>query len=314
MPAGNEGKPTVVDLDAKIAECSRAIAFNPNDARAYRDRGLFRARKRDFYRAINDFDRAILLDPDDAHSYGLRGLVWETKNDSARAVADFEKAIELDSVNSGVYRSHREKILENSAYGSPIGIPISSHDQENPDATPQVGLVGFFKRLAQYYAEFLSTDFKRQRLPRRRLQNSDALGRLVGIPLRKYPGFQQKMWEELAKPIGGGLSINVSRGSWRSTLPKAVIEATATHIGYVAQEDLDEVVSAVLNQVTSIVKQKGSDPVIAFERFIEELRASLARRVISPLLDRMEGCPSSGNLRLIRRFAKGGSGSSGVRV
>ena len=25
-------------------------------------------------------------------------------------------------------------------------------------------------------------------------------------------------------------------------------------------------------------------------------------------------CPSSGNLRLIRRFAKGGSGSSGVRV
>lgn len=26
------------------------------------------------------------------------------------------------------------------------------------------------------------------------------------------------------------------------------------------------------------------------------------------------GCPSSDNLRLVRRFAKGGSGSSGVRV
>jgi TPR repeat protein len=93
-----------------------------------------------------------------------------------------------------------------------------------------VGLTGFFKRLAQYYAEFLSTDFKKQRLPRRRLENSDAKGRLVGIPLRKYAGFQQKLWEELAKPIGTGLSLTITRGSWRSALPKAIMEAIAAHI------------------------------------------------------------------------------------
>jgi hypothetical protein len=97
------------------------------------------------------------------------------------------------------------------------------------------------------------------------------------------------MWEELAKPIGGGLSVNVSRGNWRSTLPKAVVEATATHIGYVTQDSLDEVVSTVLDRVTVIARQKGSDPVIAFEKFFEEVRALLASRVISPLLDRMEG-------------------------
>jgi hypothetical protein len=87
--------------------------------------------------------------------------------------------------------------------------------------------------LAQYYAEFLSTDFKKQRLPRRRLQNSDAQGRLVGIPLRKYPGFQQKLWEELARPIGAGVSVNVSRGTWRSSLPKAVVEATEAYISHI---------------------------------------------------------------------------------
>jgi len=30
--------------------------------------------------------------------------------------------------------------------------------------------------------------------------------------------------------------------------------------------------------------------------------------------EKIDDCPSSDNLRLIRRFAKGGSGSSGVRV
>ena len=79
-------------------------------------------------------------------------------------------------------------------------------------ALPVSGLTGFFKRLAQYYSEFLSTDFKRQRLPRRRLETSDAKGRLIGIPLQKYPGFQQKLWEQLGSPIGGGLEFTVSRG------------------------------------------------------------------------------------------------------
>jgi hypothetical protein len=111
---------------------------------------------------------------------------------------------------------------------------------------PPQGLTGFFKRLAQYYAEFLSTDFKKQRLPRRRLQNSDAQGRLVGIPLQKYPGFQQKMWEMLAKPIGDGLSCTVARGVWRSALPKAVMEAITTHIMGVNQEDLNTVTRTYL--------------------------------------------------------------------
>jgi hypothetical protein len=36
---------------------------------------------------------------------------------------------------------------------------------QNTALKPAKGLTGFFKRLAQYYAEFLSTDFKKQRLP-----------------------------------------------------------------------------------------------------------------------------------------------------
>ena len=125
---------------------------------------------------------------------------------------------------------------------------------------PPSGLTGFVKRLAQYYAEFLSTDFKKQRLPRRRLQNADAKGRLVGIPLRKYPGFQQKLWAELAKPIGTGLSLSIARGSWRSALPKAVVEAIATQITTVRQEDLDAVVTTAMGKVAKATEHKSGDP------------------------------------------------------
>ena len=164
----------------------------------------------------------------------------------------------------------------------------STPNTQTVTASPS-GLTGFFKRLAQYYAEFLSTDFKKQRLPRRRLQNADAQGRLVGIPLRKYHGFQQKMWAELAKPVGTGISLSVSRGSWRSTLPRAVVEAIATHIAMVRQEDLDAVVATAMGKVAKTAERKSGDPDIAFEQFVEVVRSTLAKSVIMPLLDRMEG-------------------------
>jgi len=135
----------------------------------------------------------------------------------------------------------------------------------------------------------LSTDFKKQRLPRRQLLTSDKNKRLIGIPLRKYPGFQQKMWEELAKPINGGISITVPRGVWRASLSKAMVDATATHIARVTQDDLNGIIQGVMGRVRKIAKDAGNDPEIAFERFVEEVRSALARTVIGPLLDRMEG-------------------------
>ena len=167
--------------------------------------------------------------------------------------------------------------------------PASLQGQHKAEANEPKGLAGFCRRLAQYYAEFLSTDFKKQRLPRRRLQSSDARGHLVGIALRKYPGFQQKMWEELRKPIGAGLSITISRGTWRSNLPKAVVDAIGTFISNINQKDLEEVISRVMAKLKGIATQKGSDPAIAFEQFVEEVRAALAKIIVSPLLDRMEG-------------------------
>ena len=269
--------------DRAIADFDEAIRLEPKVSDFFAWRGFAYHHKGQSDRAIADYDEAIRLNPTNPNNFLIRGSAYRQKSQYDRAIADYDEAIRLDPTNAPVYRARREQAKHNAhAVHPPTGA-------QNTILASAKSLTGFFRRLAQYYAEFLSTDFKKQRLPRRRLENADAQGRLVGIPLRKYPGFQQKLWEELAKPIGAGVSLTVSRGSWRSVLPKAIVETTATYIAQVTQKDVDGGVDGVMKNALRLAKQKGDDPDIAFEQFIEEVRASLARGIIGPLLDRMEG-------------------------
>ena len=51
------------DLDKAIADCSQAIRLNPDDAEAYKHRGLAYQEKGDHAKANADLKRAKELDP-----------------------------------------------------------------------------------------------------------------------------------------------------------------------------------------------------------------------------------------------------------
>ena len=198
----NANQKSQADLDRQIIDLGHAIALNPKNASAYRDRALLNVRKRDFTHALNDLDQAIFLNSKDAIAYYYRGYIRAVRKENTKAIEDFGKAIELDPARGEFYRAQREKLLkEGASQNQPQTNIDPNSSQVGSNESTQKGLAGFCKRLAQYYAEFLSTDFKKQRLPRRRLQTADAQGHLVGIPLRKYAGFQQEMWERLGRSI-----------------------------------------------------------------------------------------------------------------
>ena len=49
--------------------------------------------------------------------------------------------------------------------------------------------LSFTQRLAQYYSDFLATDFKKGGMPKRRFQTRDKKGRRAGITLEKFSNF-----------------------------------------------------------------------------------------------------------------------------
>ena len=69
------------------------------------DRGFAYANKKDYDRAIKDYDEAIRLDPKFVLAYNNRGNAYSEKNEFDRAIKEFDEAIRLDPKHIYAYNN-----------------------------------------------------------------------------------------------------------------------------------------------------------------------------------------------------------------
>ncbi len=92
------------DPDRRIRGCTQIIEREgPTPtyiAGAYEARGLAYHKKRDYDRAIADFDKAIELNSDEVGYHISKGISYIEKRDKERAIAAFQRALEMDPSNA----------------------------------------------------------------------------------------------------------------------------------------------------------------------------------------------------------------------
>jgi tetratricopeptide (TPR) repeat protein len=89
--------------DKAIADYTQAIRLDPNNAVAYRERGVALSQKGDNDKAIADYNQAIRLNPNYARAYINRGNAYDDKGDYDKAIADYNQAIRLDPNDALAY-------------------------------------------------------------------------------------------------------------------------------------------------------------------------------------------------------------------
>jgi tetratricopeptide (TPR) repeat protein len=85
--------------DVAIAKYTEAIEKNPKNANAYTDRALAYKEKKDYDKAIADFNEALRLKPE-AFVYYDRGVIYREMGAEDKAIADFTKALKLSIPNA----------------------------------------------------------------------------------------------------------------------------------------------------------------------------------------------------------------------
>jgi len=84
------------DYDRAIADFNEAIKINPNLAIAYNNRGSAVQSKGDYDRAIADYSEAIRINPNYAVAYSNRGNLYQAQGRRKEAIADFRRALAID--------------------------------------------------------------------------------------------------------------------------------------------------------------------------------------------------------------------------
>jgi TonB family protein len=87
------------DFDSAVADLSKAIELNSNDASDYNSRGLAYYNKKSYDLAIADYSKSLELKSNESMTYLSRGFAYEKSGDSDKALADFQKAVDLDTNN-----------------------------------------------------------------------------------------------------------------------------------------------------------------------------------------------------------------------
>jgi tetratricopeptide (TPR) repeat protein len=97
------------EYDRAIQDYDRAIQLDPAYAAAYYNRGVAYLDKKEYDRAIQDYDRAIQLDPAFAVAYYNRGNAYKQQGKREQAITDFEKFLELS--NDSYWREQAQNHL-----------------------------------------------------------------------------------------------------------------------------------------------------------------------------------------------------------
>jgi tetratricopeptide (TPR) repeat protein len=84
------------DFDRAILDYDTAVELDPKNALAYRSRGIAYSKKGEHDLAITQFTEAIRFAPKDSRGYLFRGSEYERKGESDLAIADFNETIRLN--------------------------------------------------------------------------------------------------------------------------------------------------------------------------------------------------------------------------
>lgn len=211
--------------DASIQHCTRAIESGQYSgealAKLHYNRGIEWAAKRDYDRAIADYDTAIRLSPKFANAYYNRGHAWAGKGDSDRAISDYEATIRLNPKDPAAYIGRAVELALKGEYARSVA------DYEEAIARDPRSAIAYFGRgRVRFYAG----------------DHARAVSDLERA-LELHPNAYTALWLYLARKRGGVADAETLLDA-ESRPHRPGVWPTAVVVFYLGRTDLDSVMAA----------------------------------------------------------------------
>ena len=150
------------------------------------------------------------------------------------------------------------------------------------------GFLEFLKALARYYMDFLETDFRRHRIPKRSIKLKNAKSHRTGINVRKYKSFGKLIWTLLQKETKLSNEFEIQIGKHKSELKPSILNFIRETIDTLEQKIFETVITDILNDVDRIRREYHDDWDMFDSKVRKIIHLHSYKHILKPLLDALE--------------------------
>jgi hypothetical protein len=148
----------------------------------------------------------------------------------------------------------------------------------------QPDIAGFATKISRYFLDFLETDFKKQRIPRRRIQLKNEAGFRTGMPLRKYDALFQRLWKEIDIPVGDLKPLSIPRKRYTATISSVIKDLIRQHIESIELSAFIKVREETLLFIQENKTISAGNPESFIESVQNSFSVSVSKHIITPIL------------------------------
>jgi len=158
---------------------------------------------------------------------------------------------------------------------------------ENVDATTTDSSNKFVKEVAKYFMNFLDTDFKKGRIPKRNTIQNTQKGLRVGFDLKKYP----KIKQNLLTILNDGFKkeeLKIKKGEYTSNIPNFFSFLIINKIGDISEENVE----IIFSEIQKTIKENANSYTKEYDKFLEETikqtKYIFTKNLILPFLNELD--------------------------
>ena len=154
---------------------------------------------------------------------------------------------------------------------------------EDASHTNEETLSRFIKKLSGYYCQFLETDFKKGREPKRKFAKKDSSNRKIGIRASQYPEFQTLLHKIFS---ANKLSkIDVKPRQFKSNLSNVVKQSINASIDNLDLSPLEDDFTIIYDAVSKKLLAKDVNVEEVLEQLTTSIKNTIDQRIVSPVID-----------------------------
>ena len=146
----------------------------------------------------------------------------------------------------------------------------------------------FIKEVAEYFMDFLETDFHRRRLPKRsiKFRNNDNL--LIGLDIKKYFSFNKLVWKLVSKSFDANALNKIGKGVYKTNLPKNLLNPIVVQINKITVSHVNKIIKDIAEEVEKLGALYAKEYDVALTNSIEVATNIIRERLARPFIKSIE--------------------------